>query len=31
VGDEAIGQILQAAVSSGVEGGFKRALGVTAR
>src|SRR5467141_1767723 len=28
-GDEAIGQILQAAVSSGVEGGFKRALGVT--
>ena len=28
-GDEAIGQILQASVSSGVEGGFKRALGVT--
>ena len=28
-GDEAIGQILQAAVSTGVEGGFKRALGVT--
>ncbi len=28
-GDEAIGQILQASVSSGVEGGFKRALGIT--
>jgi WD40 repeat protein len=28
-GDEAIGQILQASVSSGVEGGFKRTLGVT--
>src|SRR2546421_1011021 len=28
-GDEAIGQILQASVSSGVEGGFKRSLGVT--
>jgi Tol biopolymer transport system component len=28
-GDEAIGQILQAAVSSGVEGGFKRSLGIT--
>ncbi|HYS00625.1 MAG TPA: BamA/TamA family outer membrane protein [Gemmatimonadales bacterium] len=28
-GDEAIGQILQAAVASGVEGGFKRALGIT--
>ncbi len=28
-GDEAIGQILQASVSSGVEGGFKRSLGIT--
>jgi Tol biopolymer transport system component len=28
-GDEAIGQILQASVSNGVEGGFKRSLGVT--
>src|SRR5467141_986686 len=28
-GDEAIGQILQASVSSGVEGGFKRALGLS--
>jgi len=28
-GDEAIGQILQASVSSGVEGGFKRTLGIT--
>src|SRR6266700_34443 len=28
-GDEAIGQILQASIASGVEGGFKRALGVT--
>src|SRR5881396_1431574 len=27
-GDEAIGQILQASVSSGVEGGFKRSLGI---
>jgi Tol biopolymer transport system component len=28
-GDEAIGQVLQLSVSSGVEGAFKRALGVT--
>src|SRR3989442_1436057 len=28
-GDEAIGQILQASISSGVEGGFKRSLGIT--
>ncbi|HVH67664.1 MAG TPA: hypothetical protein VM716_07350 [Gemmatimonadales bacterium] len=28
-GDEAIGQILQLSVSSGIEGAFKRALGVT--
>src|SRR5256714_5348371 len=28
-GDEAIGQILQASVSGGVEGGFKRSLGIT--
>src|SRR3989449_9398798 len=28
-GDEAIGQILQASVSGGVEGSFKRTLGVT--
>src|SRR6266705_2979632 len=28
-GDEAIGQILQASIASGVEGGFKRSLGVT--
>jgi len=28
-GDEAIGQILQASIASGVEGGFKRSLGIT--
>jgi Tol biopolymer transport system component len=28
-GDEAIGQVLQLSVSSGVEGAFKRALGIT--
>src|SRR5216110_441986 len=28
-GDQAIGKILQASVSSGVEGGFKRSLGIT--
>src|SRR5204862_5949308 len=28
-GDEAIGQILQTSVAAGVDGGFKRALGVT--
>ena len=28
-GDEAIGQVLQASVAAGVDGGFKRALGIT--
>jgi len=28
-GDESIGQILQASVATGVEGGFKRSLGIT--